>query len=489
MKKFTLRPSLHKAVSCALALVLAACLPFAALASTPPAPTPSPTPAPPPATSGGSIYISAYNIVDGTTGAEILNLYPDMKCMAAFTIVDERIIDADVPQNADMAQYIHARVVADNFTPVSGGDVRYTRRAAVDGKLSYTVSFNDTSYKGVKNVFSFDLSTTTANQNSFPNAPIVTLSQTIAQCAAKDGTTASTIKPTIMVKSSSYGDQPSINAGQKFTLNVTSYNTSKKEAVSAVTTTIELPKELTLAGGSNSVLTDTVAAGGSFTNQFALMAQANAETTVANVTVRYSFYTKDSAEPVSASQIIAVPIVQPDRFSFSNMEVPPELYLGEENTITLGFVNKGKGILYNLSAEIAGNLKNPGQQQFLGNLQPGAEGTADFVVSSDTVGTVSGTITLTYEDINGNSKTQVKEYSVTISENQNNMGGGMMGPGGMMPGDMGVDGEMPLDKGGFPWWGWVLIAAGVIAVIITIVVVLKKKKAKKLAAELAEDDD
>ncbi|MEG2205799.1 MAG: hypothetical protein RRY03_03905, partial [Oscillospiraceae bacterium] len=341
----------------ALATMLAICVPLSAFAAvtppptaTPPAttapttvtPPPSakaPTPAPaasstptPPATStptppapqtGTSIYISAYNIVDSATGGEILNLYPDMKCLAAFTIVDERIKSDDIPADADLTKYVHARVVSDNFTPVSGGDVRYTRRAAVvDGAnkyLSYTVSFNDTSYKGLKNLFSFDLSTTTVDQNSYPNAPIVTLSQNIAQCSAKDGAIASTIKPTIMVKNSSYGDAP-INAGQKFTLNLTSYNTSKTQAVSSVTTTIEMPKELTLAGGSNSVLTDSVKAGGSFTNQFELMAQASAETTVANITVKYSFYVAGSEEPVVASQMIAIPVVQPDRFSFSNME-------------------------------------------------------------------------------------------------------------------------------------------------------------------------
>ncbi|MEG1367377.1 MAG: hypothetical protein RSC96_09205, partial [Oscillospiraceae bacterium] len=160
-----------------------------------------------------------------------------------------------------------------------------------------------------------------------------------------------------------------------------------------------------------------------------------------------------------------------------------------ENTITLGFVNKGKGILYNVSAEIAGNIKNPGQQQFLGNLQAGAEGSADFVVASDTVGTVSGTITITYEDINGNSKTQTKEYSVTISENANgDMGGGMMPDGGMMPGG-GMDVDAGAPQGGFPWWGWLLIGVGVVAVIIVTITIIKKKKAKKLAAELAEDDE
>lgn len=479
-----------------LAMVLSVFLPTTVLAAGTSTPTPPPassTPTPTPTPTGGSIYISGYNIVDGDTGVEVLNFLPDVKALAAFSIVDERIEDSKIPQDADLAQYIHAKVVADNFTPVSGTDVRYKRRSAVDGKLSYTISFNDTMYKGTgKTAFSFDVSTTTVDQNSFPNAPIVTLTQNISQAMDKKADAASSVKPTIMVKSSSYGAEQ-VKAGAKFTLDLTSYNTSKSEDVSSVTTTIELPKELTLAGGSNSILTDTVKAGASFKNSFELMAQSNAETSVANITVKYSFYTKGAAEPLQASQMITVAIVQPDRFSFTSVQVPPEMFVGEENTISLGYVNKGKSILYNVSAEIAGNIKNPGQAQFFGELKPGSEGSADFVIMSDTQGTVSGTITLTYEDINGNVTTQKKEYSVNITENKNgNMMDGGMVNGGVM---MGPDG-MPMDpnadmsaQGGFPWWGWVIIVIAVIAVAVTVIVVLKKKKAKKLEAMLAEDDE
>ncbi|MEG1477243.1 MAG: hypothetical protein RSC38_05890, partial [Oscillospiraceae bacterium] len=103
----------------ALATMLAICVPLSAFAAVTPPPTATPpattapttvTPPPsakattptPPASStptppaptpqtGSAIYISAYNIVDSATGAEVLNLYPDMKYLAAFTIVDERI--------------------------------------------------------------------------------------------------------------------------------------------------------------------------------------------------------------------------------------------------------------------------------------------------------------------------------------------------------------------------------------------------------------
>ncbi|MEG0485668.1 MAG: hypothetical protein RR576_09505, partial [Oscillospiraceae bacterium] len=55
-------------------------VPSAKATTTPPASSIPTPPAPTPQT-GSSIYISAYNIVDAATGAEVLNLYPDMKCL------------------------------------------------------------------------------------------------------------------------------------------------------------------------------------------------------------------------------------------------------------------------------------------------------------------------------------------------------------------------------------------------------------------------
>ncbi|MEG1931591.1 MAG: hypothetical protein RR075_00605, partial [Pygmaiobacter sp.] len=200
-----------------------------------------------------------------------------------------------------------------------------------------------------------------------------------------------------------------------------------------------------------------------------------------NITVQYSYYAGAEEAQLTASQMITVSIVQPDRFSFSAMNVPVEMYTGEENSISVGFVNKGKGILYNVSAEISGNLKNPGQSQYLGNIQPGAEGSVDFTVMSDTPETVAGTVTITYEDIAGNQKVQTKEYSVDIKE----MPAVDEGMGdGMMPGT-----EEPPVKQGLPIWGWVLIVVAVIVAVVVALKILKKRKAKKELLDLEDDNE
>ena len=52
---------------------------------------------------------------------------------------------------------------------------------------------------------------------------------------------------------------------------------------------------------------------------------------------------------------VTVPIVQPERFEISRTDFPEYLSMGEEGYASVSFVNKGKGIIYNVSAEITGD--------------------------------------------------------------------------------------------------------------------------------------
>ena len=80
----------------------------------------------------------------------------------------------------------------------------------------------------------------------------------------------------------------------------------------------------------------------------------------------------------STQETISIPVVQIDRFQVTGVDAPAEAYLGEENYLTVNFVNKGRSDVYNLSAEISGDIQNPGQQQNLGNLTSGSTGSAEF---------------------------------------------------------------------------------------------------------------
>ncbi|MEG0753178.1 MAG: hypothetical protein RR461_05055, partial [Angelakisella sp.] len=168
---------------------------------------------------------------------------------------------------------------------------------------------------------------------------------------------------------------------------------------------------------------------------------------------------------------IAIPVVQVDRFQVTAVEIPMEVMLGEETSVTVNFVNKGRSEVYNLSAEIDGNIQNPGQNQNLGNLLSGATGSADFYILPNEAGMCTGEIKLTYEDTNMEEKTATIRYNTNVKSPEEFMGGkGDMGIGGMIPG-MGE--EMPPveeKKSTLP-----IIIIGCVIVAIPVLIVVKKK--------------
>lgn len=415
----------------------------------------------------GGVEILGYSVQDAA-GNEIQKVTPGTKCRIVVAVRDGRITAA--PTKLDSyGNTINIKLSSTtSFSSPTFGDLKQTNVRMTDSGYEYGIVFNDITYVGGENTLTFDLS---YNDNS---VPMTSLSVGITQCQTDSQTGA---KPTLMVQNINYGGQ-SIEAGKTFTLSITSYNTSKESGLTDVTTSISLPTGLMLAEGSNKVLTPSVAAGGAYTTTFQMQADSSAETGPVNVTVDYTYYLSGTSEPMSASQMITIPLVQPDRFSFTTMDVPTEAYAGEESYVSLDFVNKGKGVLYNLSAELSGNMDNAGQTQYLGNLQSGTEGSVEFGVLASQAGTVSGVITLTYEDVNGNAKTQTKEFSINVME---------MPTYDDYPIDPGMD--MPVETGFvMPWWGWLLIVVAGAAVVIVIVRIVKKRKAKKLALELAEDE-
>ena len=122
-------------------------------------------------------------------------------------------------------------------------------------------------------------------------------------------------------------------------------------------------------------------------------------------------------------------------------------------------------------------MDNPGQNQYLGNVAPGTEGSADFSITASAAGTINGKIILTYEDDKGAEKKIEKAFSVEVMEME------MPDPGVMDPS---MDPTMGEPQGGMPWWGWLLIAAAVVGAAVAAVVLVKKRKAKK---QLLEDED
>ena len=121
-------------------------------------------------------------------------------------------------------------------------------------------------------------------------------------------------------------------------------------------------------------------------------------------------------------------------------------------------------------------------EKVIGNVQAGANGTADFVVTPYRAGEITVLFRITYEDSNMNEI--VKELPVTLNVIEQQW---------IEPDYPTISSEdVTGDEGGFPWI-WVFIGGGVLiaaAVVVIIVVVHKKRKnGKKLTADDIDWED
>ena len=426
--------------------------------------TPAPSPTPAPDTSAAP-FISSYAITDAG-GAEKVEVKKGDTFTLVLRVVDNALAAYD---NVD-ASNVAAKINSAAFTFTGLAEVSQFESGQSEGKpfCSYVLIFRDVIFNGGGNSVQVDISYKDTTR------PVSSLTQVLAAC---DDAAART--PGLIVRDVNYGGT-SITAGQSASLTLSVFATTGNEDLSDVMVSLSLPEGVTLSSGSQTTYLGSMKSGGLQTATFNLLPSATFTGGVANITVNLSGVGKDSGTSVSGSSTVSIPVLQPERFEITNVESPDAMMLGEEGYISVTFVNKGKTSINNLSAEISGdNLANPGQSQFVGNIAAGTENSVDFDVAALETGTITGIITLSYEDSTGAAKTLTTNYSITVNEMPAMEDPGMTDPGMMEPE---AEGGLPVGV----IVVIVIVAAGVIALVVRIV--LKKRKAKALAA-LGEDDE
>ena len=432
-------------------------------------------------------YVSAYTVTDAA-GGEINKIEVGDRINIVLKVVDHASARYNVK-----AEEISARINSSAFTFTGIGEVGQlfasnddpdqqrlqrvrsgnpTGTDAADNAqynyYSYVLLFRDVIYNGGGNTLPINLSYMDTSK------PLQQFSVTIGQCVDKDQTTS----PNLLVRSSSYGD--SVTAGTAFTLSLGVYATDGSEALNDVIIALTLPENISLKSGSLSSYVGSISPKQTREVSFDIMPSAGFAGTVADITVNMSGTGAVTGKAVTATTTISVPVSQPNRFEVGQLELSSDtIYVGDTGSVTLTYVNKGKNAISNLEARLTGSNLGAGGYQYLGNLNAGTEGSVDFDIVPDAAGTVSGVITLSYEDASGNPQTISKDFSVSAEEM--NMDDSYYDPS--------MDDVQP-EQTGMPVWAWVLIGVcgAVVIIVIVVVVVRKRKKAKALAA-LEEDSD
>lgn len=209
--------------------------------------------------------------------------------------------------------------------------------------------------------------------------------------------------PNIIITKYDYGGG-NVTAAGKFQLKITFKNTSKKLPIDNIVMKVSVPEAFTMTSSSNTFYVEKLSRNSSVVRTMDLSVKPNAEPISHPIKIEFSFEAviDEARKQFTSEEEISIPVAQLDRFSMNNLEYPEMIFVGEGTNIEATFINKGKTPVYNVSAEITGNISQPGQKQFIGNIEEGKEESADFMINADMPGEVSGEVIITYEDANMN---------------------------------------------------------------------------------------
>lgn len=281
--------------------------------------------------------------------------------------------------------------------------------------------------------------------------------------------------PNIVIESYGYGEA-SVPAGGKFALSFSLMNTGKLR-VENIVVTVDGGDSFTMDGSTNTFFYDRIASGESKEQSVDMQALASAKTGAQTISVNCKYEYVDSVKRSTATAEIklSVPVFQPDRFEVKAPQLPETVTAGEEVSLTLPYVNKGKAEVSNVEAVIDGDVTALSRTQYLGNFESGKSGNVSFVFTPDTSGEKKLTLRISYED--ANQQVHTLEFPVTLNVQE------------MMEEPMDFDPELAGEETGGGAKPWIFIAGGCgLLVLLALGFGLLKKRKKKNAVAAPDAD-
>lgn len=292
----------------------------------------------------------------------------------------------------------------------------------------------------------------------------------------KDEETIASPTPIVILSKYNYGGS-SVAAGSSTNLSFSFTNTSKTIKIENVMVTVTGGQDLMLNGSTNTFYFESVAASGSKTVTVPMKAAQliSASAQDVKIDVTYEYVDQNARKSGNATLSLSVPLYQPDRFEMSEPTSSYTGYVGEETSLTIDYVNKGKSAINNVEATISGDIDSPTPYQRVGTIDGGKNGTIAFAVTPQLEGENQVKIVITYEDSNGNTKERVFEATVEAMAYE--------------PADPGTDDPGMIDPEPTSTFPWKYVIIAVVAALIVLLIVLRarKKKAKQKAEQALWD--
>lgn len=260
-----------------------------------------------------------------------------------------------------------------------------------------------------------------------------------------------------------------IYAGDDFTLTVFVKNTSASASAVNITGALTLDPSALMAalGRSDTGYAAKIAPGDTAEIVYDLTAMPDIQGN-AQIAIKLEYEDKENTA-ANVTQTITLPIKQRMRISVDQPEIFAEgAAEGDYIAVSLPIVNKGKTKAYNVEVKLESEKLSMSESYYGGDILPGAKQSAEFQLLCLNSGAADGTLTVSFEDAEGNVYEQSVPIRVDIAESIS------------IPAAADTEAEQPQEKpAAFPIW----IAAAGAAAVIAVAAALIIKKGRSNAAK------
>ena len=207
----------------------------------------------------------------------------------------------------------------------------------------------------------------------------------------------------------------SLDVGREGSLSLTITNPTTTQSIMDGEITVTDSTGEILMSGSNRFLIPEILPGKSETVTIPMTVKGNATISQHTLEVKLSYSCLGKSAEWKES--FTVPVTQAIRLEQGGVQLPTAI-AGELGNMTLPLMNMGKGELRNVLVKLEANGVLDAQSVLVGTMAAGETKQAKltYTPSLDSVGTHSGTVTITCEDAYGNSFSQTLDVTLTVDE-------------------------------------------------------------------------
>lgn len=259
-----------------------------------------------------------------------------------------------------------------------------------------------------------------------------------------------------------------IEAGQPFPLTMSFFNTNETTNVKNIKISLNSDGQVfSPVGSSNSFYLNEIEAREAVETSIVLKPKIDAENQNHTISVDIEFQDTEGNK-YSEKEIISIPVNQKINLTISNIETPPQVFVGSPTSLSVDFYNTGRTLIRNLIIRTEGDFEIQDGTFFVGNLEPGTDNYYDVTITPREQGILEGKIVFEYEDGIGETFYSEQPFKLEVMEPE-------MPP--MM--DPYMDMNPELEQNSFSKWKIPAIIGGILLIAIVTFIVIRKRKKKQ----------